>query len=458
VASENVLPLNRFLTFSRRRGWLPQIAAGGLLLLIVGGFALNSFLASLYGPDGTAVSYVQAIGRGDTAAAWSLMTVAGGPAPAGTADLATQAGLRGWLHLEPARTGRTNVGVSGHRDVPGGVQVTVTYQDNGRTTSSQLDLVEDPAAKHFAIYPTWRVLVVPSVVSIRSPGVPYGVDGNLLNATTTAVRILPGRHVLATKPTDLFGPFATTVDVEGGQPGTATLEPKLNSSAAPGVSGVITQAFQACLANPYSGTCPAAFLQFQGNWKLIGDPGADVTVAVDPLGKPIATGHYLATVQQSFGDARVDKAVGGGYSAVLSQSGSAFKVESLSGSTSAAPLTRAAAATDSAVQQAVQAALAACIASTQANPDDCPQGLSAGLGTSASPVHWNWDSDPMAGAKVAFDDQTAIFLVTNTFAASGTYSQNLLGTSSSRTARSSGTYEAELVDDSGSLRVVTITG
>jgi len=280
VASENVLPLNRFLTFSRRRGWLPQIAAGGLLLLIVGGFALNSLLASLYGPDGTAVSYVQAIGRGDTAAAWSLMTVAGGPAPAGTADLATQAGLRGWLHLEPARTGRTNVGVSGHRDVPGGVQVTVTYQDNGRTTSSQLDLVEDPAAKHFAIYPTWRVLVVPSVVSIRSPGVPYGVDGNLLNATTTAVRILPGRHVLATKPTDLFGPFATTVDVEGGQPGTATLEPKLNSSAAPGVSGVITQAFQACLANPYSGTCPAAFLQFQGNSKLTGDPGADVTVAL----------------------------------------------------------------------------------------------------------------------------------------------------------------------------------
>jgi hypothetical protein len=99
-----------------------------------------------------------------------------------------------------------------------------------------------------------------------------------------------------------------------------------------------------------------------------------------------------------------------------------------------------------------------CIASTQANPDNCPQGLSAGLGTSASAVHWSWDTDPVAGAKVSFDDQTGILNVTGNYAASGTYTQSLLGAINSRTSASSGTYEAQLIVDGGSLRVVTVRG
>jgi hypothetical protein len=458
VARDNVLPFNRFLAFSRQRGWLPEIAAGVVLIVIVGGFVLNGYLASRYGADGTAISYVQAIGSGDTATAWSLMTVASTSVPVGTADLATKAGLDGQLHLEPAHTGVTNLAVTGHRDVPGGVQVTVSYKDHDKPLSTQLNLVQDPTARHLVIYPTWRVLIAPSVVTIKSPGVPYGVDGHLLTPTTLSVRILPGGHVFATRPTELFGQFATTLDAEGGQPATASLEPKLTASAATGAAGAITQAFQACLANPYTGSCPAAFLQYSGHWHLIGDPGAGVTVAVGPDGKPIATGHYLATVEQSFGDGRVDRAVGGGYSAVLSQTGSSFKVESLIGSTSAPPLTRPAAATDSAGQRAVQAALAACIGSTNANPDDCPQGLSAGLGTSASAVHWSWDSDPMGAAKVTFDDQSGILLVTGKYAATGTYTWTLLGSQNSRTSHSAGTYEAQVVLEDDSLKVVTIKG
>jgi hypothetical protein len=458
VASENVLPLNRFLTFSRRRGWLPQIAAGAGLLLIVGGFALNSYLASRYGPDGTAVSFIEAAGSGDAATAWSLISIAGVSPTAGTADLATEQGLASQLHLAPVPTGATKVVVTAHRDVPGGVQVTVSYQLNNQRSSARLNLVQDPAAKHFGIYPSWRVVLVPSVIAIKSPGVPYAVDAHQLPATTLSVRILPGGHVLTTGQTDLFDPYTSPVEVEGGATASVSLEPNLTAYAAKGVSGAITQAFQACIANPYSGSCPAAFLQFTGQWQLIGDPGADVAAAVDSQGKPTASGHFLATVQQSFGEGRVDKAVGGGYSAVLSQSGSAFKVESLSGSTSAPALTRPAATSDSAVLQAVQTALTACIGSTQATPDNCPQGLSVGLGSATTSVRWSWDSDPMAGAKVVFDDQTGILAVTGPYAASATYVQSLLGTSSSRTSHSSGTYEAQVIYDSGSLRTVTING
>jgi hypothetical protein len=150
--------------------------------------------------------------------------------------------------------------------------------------------------------------------------------------------------------------------------------------------------------------------------------------------------------------------VGGGYSAVLSQSGSVFNVESLSGSTSAPPLTRPVAATDSAVLLAVQTALAACITSTQPNPDNCPEGLSVGLASPSTAVHWSWDSDPMAGAKVAFDGQTGILSVTGSYAASGAYDQSLLGTASSRTSRSSGTYEAQVIYDTSGLRAVAVTG
>ena len=458
MATENVLPLNRFLIFSRRRGWFSQLTVGAVLLLIVAGFALNSYLASHYGPDGTAISYVEATGSGDSATAWSLMTVAGGPSPAGTADLATQAGLDGQLHLEPAHTGVTNVTVAGHRDVPGGVQVSVSYQDHGRVASTQLDLIQDPAARHFGIYPTWRVVVVPSVVTVKSPGVPLRVDGHLMSATLPAVRLLPGAHVFTTRQTDLFAGFATTLDVEGGQPRTVSLEPKLNSSAAPGVAGAIKDAFQACIANPHGGLCPATLLEFPGTWQLIGDPGADASVSVDADGHPVATGHYLATVQQTFGDGRVDRAEGGGYSALLDQLGSAFKVVSLSDSTSVPPLGRPTAVTDSAVQQAVQTALSACIASPQPNPDNCPQGLSPGLGSSSTTVHWSWDADPMVGSKIAFDDQSGIFRVTGDYAATGTYSQSLLGATSNRTSHSSGTYAADVIFDAGSLRVAAISG
>ena len=455
MASPSTLPLSRFLTFSRRRGWLSQLIVGVVLLLLVGGLVLNNYLGTYYSADGTAVAYVEAIGRGDAGTAWSLMSVGGSAAPAGAADLATQAGLGGQLQLEPAHTGVSDVKVVSHRTTPDGVQVTVSYNDHGQPATSQVTLADRSSERHFGIYPTWVVVVLPSIVNVKSPGVPYSVDGARLPQATLAVRVLPGSHVLATRPTDLFAQFATTVDVEGGQTATANLAPKLTSAASTDVGSVVKTAITGCVANPYGGRCPGSFHSFTGQWQLVGDPTADMSVAVDADGRPIATGHYLATVRQSFGGGASDIAVGGGYRAVLEATGSSFKVDSVDDASDLSPIPRPAAPSDPTLLQAVAAAMAACQARSDPSPDDCPQSLSPG--TEAVGLHWSWDSDPMASATPSFDGQTGIYHVTGTFAASAAYTESLLGTTSARTGHSAGKYDAEIVLDGTNLRVVTIT-
>lgn len=456
MASPASLPLSRFLAFSRRRGWLSQLIAGAALALLVGGLVLNNYLGAYYSADGTAVAYVEAMGRGDAASAWSLMSVSGGGAPAGGADLATEAGLARQLQLEPARTGVTEVKVVSHRTVPGGAQITVSYKTNGGVANIQLTLTEETTEKHFGVYPTWVVAALPSTVSVKSPGVPYAVDGARLSQATLLVRVLPGRHVVTTPQTSLFRGFATVIDAEGGQPLSATLAPDLLSAANTDVATVVKAAVSACIANPYGGRCPGSFHAFTGQWQLVGDPTAGMSVAVDTDGRPIAIGHYLATVRQTFGGGASDLAVGGAYRATLETSGSAFKVDSLEDASDVPPIKRPAVPSDADLLQAVNAGMAACIAKTEPSPDDCPQSLSPGV--QATGLHWTWDSDPMAGATASFDAQTGIYHVIGRFAATATYAESLLGTTGQRTGHSSGKYDAELVLDGASLHVVTING
>jgi hypothetical protein len=454
MAAQSTLPLGRFLAFSRRRGWLSQLIAGAVLLLLVGGLVLNNYLGSYYSADGTAVAYVEAIGRGDAETAWSLMSVGGSAAPAGAADLATQAGLAGQLQLEPAHTGITDVKVVSHRTTVDGAQVTVSYKDHGQPATMQVTLADRSTERHFGIYPTWVVVVLPSIVKVKSPGVPYSVDGARLPQATLAVRVLPGSHVLATRPTDLFTQFATSVDVESGQPATANLAPKLTSAASTDIASVVKAAITACVDNPYGSPCPGSFHGFTGQWQLVGDPTADMSVAVDAEGRPTASGHYLATVRQTFGGGSSDIALGGGYSAVLEAIGSSFKVDSVTDASGLPAIPRPATPSDADLLQAVAAAMAACQARSDPLPDDCPQSLSPGI--EAVGLHWSWDSDPMVGASPSFDGQTGIYHVTGKFAATANYTESLLGTTSARSGHSAGKYDAELVLDGATPRVVTI--
>ena len=456
MAGQSMLPLSRFLAFSRTRGWLSQLVVGSLLLLLVGGLVLNNYLGSYYSADGTAVAYVDAIGRGDAGAAWSLMSVGGGTAPGGVADLATQAGLTAQLQLEPAHTGITDVKVASHKTVPDGAQVTVSYRDHDHPTTTQVTLAEKTTDKHFGIYPAWVVMSIPSVVAVKSPGIPYAIDGSRLQGTTLAVRVLPGRHVVTTRQTSVFAGFATVFDAEDGKAASVNVAPKLSSAANTDVATVVKDAITACMANPYGGRCPGSFHVLTGQWQLVGDPTADLSVAVDADGRPVATGHYLASVRQSSGSAASDVAVGGAYSAVLETIGSSFKVDSVDDASNLPPMQRRATPTDAVLLQAVADAMAACIVKSDPSPANCPQSLTPG--TRAVGLGWSWDSDPMAGASASFDGQTGIYHVTGKFATTATYTESLLGTTSARSGRSSGLYDAELIFDGDQLKVVTISG
>ena len=216
------------------------------------------------------------------------------------------------------------------------------------------------------------------------------------------------------------------------------------------------ESFVDCIANPYGARCPSTLLTYTGQRQLIGDPASGLSLNVNADGKPVAIGHYLGTVQQTFGSGVVSEAFGGAYKATLSVSGSTLTVDSIADSTEAPALPRPATPADADILQAAQAALTACAAKRELFPQDCPQHGS--LGVQAVDVHWAWDSDPLAAATVSFDGQTGIFHAIGKFAATATYSQSLLGSSGTRTDHSSGSYDAELVLDGTGLRLVTIKG
>src|SRR5712692_9853095 len=222
------IPVARVGSFLKRRGWLTQVVAGAVVLLIAGGLLLNRYLSDRFDAAGTAKSYLAALASGDAATAWALLEV--GDAGQVDADLATQKGLAAHLAIPANRDVVSVLDVTGQRDLGSETEVTVSHKTSSGMSSTTLDLVRDPSAKHFGVYPAWKVGITPAVVKLAAPGAAgvIKLDG-LSIASVRTVALFPGRHRLEMASSSVFEAWSQDIQASSGKPLAVAVQPKLSA-------------------------------------------------------------------------------------------------------------------------------------------------------------------------------------------------------------------------------------
>ncbi|TMC25316.1 MAG: hypothetical protein E6J32_13680, partial [Chloroflexi bacterium] len=177
-----------------RFGLRSQLAAGSALLLVVIVVGGNAYLAGQYSPAGAVTHYFKALQAGDASSAWASIQVAD---PTGTVDakLIDSQALRAALAVRKPSfpglsTGKTTVNGTA-------AQVEVSYQFHGATLQRRAQLVQT-AEKRLGFYPTWRVVVAPTILNLAIPaGVAVTIDGKPVAIAPNkrqAVAVFPLAH------------------------------------------------------------------------------------------------------------------------------------------------------------------------------------------------------------------------------------------------------------------------
>ncbi|MGH7776179.1 MAG: hypothetical protein ACREPI_03260 [Candidatus Dormibacterales bacterium] len=445
------------------RAEMAGAAVLGLLLLAVGA---DAYVEGVYSPAGAARAYLAALNRGDAGAAWAVSIVDGSRLEAADASLVTEADLRSALQV-PGNRGLYPGAVTGAvRESGGNATVEVAYGSPSAVRHLTLRLTADPLGSRLGLFPTWRVVLEPSVLTLRAPAGAgeVSIDGRALGSGRPpgTVAVFPLLHRVRLAASPLFGAWSGEVDAHA----SATLSP------APALTGLGRAAARAALGRAWArcaastDALPAGCPQWYAGtsappasvgWQLVGDPTAGATFGVDGQGRLVATGHYQTVVTFAGPAGEADRRpVGGGFRATLVGQGRGFSVASLGAATGLRPVPRPK-VSDQIVEAAVREAFLACTEKTVLSPADCPQAdVVAGLGT-ISGVRWRLLGDPLTGAQVTFDGARSVFVVTGAYAMSVDYDASGY-VLAHYTDSSSGGYEADLFWDGAALVPVSIVG
>jgi hypothetical protein len=327
-------------------------------------------------------------------------------------------------------------------------------------------IVERSGATHFGLYPDWRVIVMPALLTITLPHGSNGVtiDGKALaiGAGKSEIAVLPLDHTVVVNSTHLMAEQKITVDtfITGDQ--TVTYQPKLTTAGTEQAASAVKTYFANVCAKqtgpiPDLATCPqrlGAYLPYTGQWQLIGDPSQGLTVASDADGNIALGGHYqMAFAHSESGIAGTNhEPDGGAFTALVTLSDTQVQVIGIRRSTNAVALDRPAGATDENAKDLVAKALAACASLSAETVADCPQSApDAGIRN----VRWKLNGDPISGATVSFDGKTGLFKVHGNFSMSVSYTW--FGDARSRTSYITA-YNAYLFWNGQALQLITIEG
>ncbi|WP_338179057.1 hypothetical protein [Candidatus Dormiibacter inghamiae] len=305
-----------------------------------------------------------------------------------------------------------------------------------------------------------------------------GVAGDLVSDLRQAIKltadrsqrlaVFPGQHRVAIAGTSLLQAQQIRFDATEALPKLTPVQlvlkltPAGQSSAAASIKDAMTRCAASGSLQPQG--CPQNFSSVESlrdpHWQVVGDPGGDLAVALDPDHGLLAKGHFqmiLAATEPVTG-AVSHHAVGGAYQTVLAASADALTVQLLEASSAGPPLSRPAAATDSAVRDAVRQALAACATSTSFFTPDCPQfHVLNDIQDPTKNVQWHLSGDPAAAATVTFDGATGVIHAVGNFTMTLDYDQRLVGKDYPQHAEDSGAFQADLFWDGSKLVPVTIS-
>ena len=436
---------------------------GVLIALLIVGLLANNLIASQYTPEGALRAYLSALQSGDASAAWNQIAISA-PTANVTASLTDQAALK--AALAAIRPDFRSFDITDISNVDANTaQLSVTFDTSTGTKQAKI-LVQHSGDKRYVFYPTWRVVLAPTLLTLTLPKGASGVsiDGRLLSlpAGKATIAVLPVPHKVVFNATPLLAQQTLAVDafLTGDQ--SVVYHPALTDAGTAKVKAAVDGYFNAVCAtqtkaNPDPATCPQttdSYVPYSGQWRLIGDPTQDLAITSDADENISAVGHFQMEFVYPEDGVQGNRQVpaGGGYTATLLLDGSNLTVAKLAKLDSAPALQRPAAASDQAVKALVAKGFAQCAAVSAETVADCPQ---AAPDVIIDNVHWGLQGDPSSGATVSYDGSTGLFTVQGNFSMSVSYTW--FGSARSGSSYVT-TYDAYLFWDGQALQLITIDG
>jgi hypothetical protein len=438
-----------------------RLAAGALLLAVVVAALANNILARQYTAEGAVRQYLGALQSGDASGAWRQIQVAAPSQPA-RINLIDEVALRASLAAAKPEIRSFNINSSTRLD--GATQLVAFSYDTASGTKQAKFTVQQSGAKSFGLYPSWHLIVVPTILRVTLPQGTGGisVDGKAvaLPAGDSTIAVLPLSHKVTITPTLVVAAETVPVDafLSAGQ--TLTYQPTLTGAGLEMLKQAVKVAFDRCAQrtdpNADFDGCPQSIghsLAGSGTWQIVGDPTQDIAVNFDTKLNAVATGHY----QMVYGY-RVSGVQGvlhipasSGYKAILSLAADAINVSSIQSTNDLPALARPVGASDQAAKDLVGPALKRCAAVRAQFVADCPQSLLS----VATSVRWALAGDPLSGARVDFDQGSGQVTVHGNFAMTVSY---LFFGNPRKESSFTSSYIAYLFWNGQSLQLVTIAG
>jgi hypothetical protein len=206
----------------RRRRWPLIVGLAGVLVLALAGGAIaaNSALSQTYSPQRAVADYLALQRRGDAKAMWAGATYERGDGS--YALLFDQTALGTMMQL-PENSKLRDVRVISTRQLDSARrEVEVTLMWNGVPRALTFTVHRDPNASHWLLYPSWKVEIPYSTVSVTLPNQPGAirVDGIGLpaGASQTSVQVIQGFHEVTMLESPLLDQASQKVDAVGSTP------------------------------------------------------------------------------------------------------------------------------------------------------------------------------------------------------------------------------------------------
>ena len=299
-----------------RRGRGRMLLIIGIIAVVVlaalggGGVIANASLSSTYSPQKAVSDYFSAMSKGDVAGVMNNATFLSGDSS--FSELFGRSAVTAMLGLdENKQISNVKVGtVSSIDDATRSVPVTLSWGGSPRTLTYKVQ--KDNSRVHFLLYPSWRVVVPFSTITIKTPNQAgaLDVDGVNLPDNSASAQVIQGVHKVTMAATNFYSAATQTADAVDST-SSVSFPTDLSSSAKTAAADAVKGAFknvtcdvskyfdcpnhQYTVAAGYYDVLPAAGGDIRANsgWILVfeGDPTASMKLTVSSTsGQLDATG------------------------------------------------------------------------------------------------------------------------------------------------------------------------
>jgi hypothetical protein len=235
----------------RRRFWL---ILGGVVLvvLLLGGVGANLALANAYGPEAVLTAYLKAQVQGDVGTMWrnaSLERPDGGYSAFFDKD-AFAAMMR---HQDSRPFASFSIqqikSLDGNR-----AAATVRLTSPARSTTQTFALATDSSARHFLVYPSWKVVVPATVLHLSLPNQAGTIRIDTIaipDSVKNSIAVIGGVHHVYMAESPLLQAAEADVTTTSDSDGSVTFDGKLKPEVASAAVDAVNRVFNSCDATKY---------------------------------------------------------------------------------------------------------------------------------------------------------------------------------------------------------------